>query len=227
MERMKTPGSVKWSARRMRSPSTAPRVKGLVGSTLTTATRLPRARSSRTRAPMSVLLPTPGAPVMPTRQARPVDGWRSAARRRPSGPRRSTRLIARPSGRRSPAQHPGDQLVVRHPASASASAAAASRRAFSCGHPDGDPEGARRSEGAGRPHDDAAGEEGRVDGLRALGRPQVDQQEVGRAGHRVQAQGPQARRHQRRARRRSARCARAGGRRRRRGWRGPPPAPAR
>jgi hypothetical protein len=74
IERMKTSGSRKWSTRRMRSPSRAPRVNGLVGSTLTTATRWSRPRRCRTSALMSVLLPTPGAPVTPSRSAFPVSG---------------------------------------------------------------------------------------------------------------------------------------------------------
>ena len=106
IERMKTPGSRKWSARRMRSPSTAPRVNGLVGSTLTTATDLPARRSSPARPLMRVLLPAPGGPVIPTRHARPVSGWRAATSSRPSGPSRSARLIARPIARRSPARTP-------------------------------------------------------------------------------------------------------------------------
>ena len=46
IERMKTPGSRKWSERRIRSPSRAPRVKGLEGSIESTATWRSALRSS-------------------------------------------------------------------------------------------------------------------------------------------------------------------------------------
>ncbi len=44
------------------------------GSTATTATVRPDARTSPIRAATSVLLPAPGAPVIPTRWARPAFG---------------------------------------------------------------------------------------------------------------------------------------------------------
>ena len=53
IERMKTPGSRKCSASRMRSPSSAPSLNGLVGSTEITADRLARARAPPRRAPRS------------------------------------------------------------------------------------------------------------------------------------------------------------------------------
>ena len=74
IERMKTPGSRKWSESRMRSPSRAPRVKGLEGSIESTATWRSALRSSAVSAPIRVLLPTPGGPVKPTIRALPVRG---------------------------------------------------------------------------------------------------------------------------------------------------------
>src|SRR5947209_3032982 len=58
---MNTPGSRKWSARRIRSPSSAPLVKGEEGSIERTATVLSRSRSSFVSAASNVDLPTPGA----------------------------------------------------------------------------------------------------------------------------------------------------------------------
>ena len=69
MERMNTPSSRKWSTSRMRSPSTAPCVNWLVGSTLTMATVVPMERRWRTSAADRVLFPAPGDPVMPMRTA--------------------------------------------------------------------------------------------------------------------------------------------------------------
>ena len=74
MERMKTPGSRKWSVSRMRSPSSAPWVNGEDGSIDRTATSRSAWRRSLVRAPMSVDLPAPGAPVKPTMAALPVCG---------------------------------------------------------------------------------------------------------------------------------------------------------
>ena len=74
IERMKTPGSRKWSESRMRSPSRAPRVKGLEGSIESTATWRSALRSSAVSAPIRVLFPTPGGPVKPTIRALPVRG---------------------------------------------------------------------------------------------------------------------------------------------------------
>ena len=65
IERMKTPGSRKWSASRMRSPSSAPCENGLDGSTETTPTVRPSARTWRSSAPIRLDLPTPGGPVTP------------------------------------------------------------------------------------------------------------------------------------------------------------------
>ena len=72
IERMNTPGSRKWSARRMRSPSSAPWVNGELGSIERTATSRSRSRACSISRPISVDLPTPGGPVKPTTRARPV-----------------------------------------------------------------------------------------------------------------------------------------------------------
>src|ERR1700724_2765282 len=58
----------------MRSPSSAPPVKGLVGSTARMPTVSPRCRQRRARRSTRVLLPAPGGPVTPTTRARPVRG---------------------------------------------------------------------------------------------------------------------------------------------------------
>ncbi len=73
-ERMNTHSAAPASPMRMRSPSTAPPVIGLDGSTATTAIRRPRDACSRTSASISVDLPAPGEPVMPTTCARPAKG---------------------------------------------------------------------------------------------------------------------------------------------------------
>ena len=72
IERMKTPGSVACSCMRTRSPSSAPPVYGDVGSIASTATVRPASRSARTSSVASVDFPTPGAPVSPIVDARPV-----------------------------------------------------------------------------------------------------------------------------------------------------------
>ena len=74
IERMNTPSSRKCSERRIRSPSSAPRVNGLEGSIESTPTLRSDSRSALTRAPIRVLLPTPGGPVKPTIRAEPVRG---------------------------------------------------------------------------------------------------------------------------------------------------------
>ena len=74
IERMKTPGSRKCSVSRIRSPSSAPCVKGDDGSTDRTATSRPAARRRRVSAPISVDLPAPGGPVKPVTAAAPVLG---------------------------------------------------------------------------------------------------------------------------------------------------------
>src|SRR5579872_2239071 len=57
---------------RMRSPKIAPPVTGLDGSTAITPAVLPSARSSEIMRSHSVLLPAPGAPVIPMMSARPA-----------------------------------------------------------------------------------------------------------------------------------------------------------
>ena len=70
-ERMYTPWSWWWRIMRMRSPRMAPPVKGLLGSTASTATRSPRLRASSISRSVRVLLPAPGLPVRPTTLAWP------------------------------------------------------------------------------------------------------------------------------------------------------------
>jgi hypothetical protein len=74
IERMKTPRSRKWSESRMRSPSSAPLVKGEEGSIERTAICRSWARACSISRPMRVDLPTPGGPVKPTIRALPVFG---------------------------------------------------------------------------------------------------------------------------------------------------------
>ena len=74
MLRMKTPGSRKCSVSRMRSPSSAPCVNGELGSMERTATVRSASRRRLTIALISVDLPAPGAPVIPTMAALPVAG---------------------------------------------------------------------------------------------------------------------------------------------------------
>ena len=57
---------------RMRSPRIAPPLKGLEGSTATTATREERSRYAPARLFTRVDFPPPGGPVTPTTWARPV-----------------------------------------------------------------------------------------------------------------------------------------------------------
>src|SRR2546422_905134 len=102
MLRIKTPRSRVCRDIRMRSPRTAPPVKGLLGSTAITPTVCPRSRMTLTSASASVLLPVPGAPVSPTRYALPVWGCNSAASSVACGSRSSARLIALASARTSP-----------------------------------------------------------------------------------------------------------------------------
>ena len=71
---MKTSGSLATSCMRMRSPRIAPCVKGLEGSTATIPTDCPRRRNALASSLLTVLLPAPGAPVMPMVCARPLWG---------------------------------------------------------------------------------------------------------------------------------------------------------
>jgi len=66
MLRMNTPASSNRSRMRMRSPKSAPPLKGLLGSTEMMATVRPRLRACLVSAAIRVLLPLPGAPVTPT-----------------------------------------------------------------------------------------------------------------------------------------------------------------
>ena len=66
IERMKTPGSVAWSCMRTRSPRMAPPVNGDDGSMASTVTSSSRARRWPMIELVSVDLPAPGEPVMPT-----------------------------------------------------------------------------------------------------------------------------------------------------------------
>src|SRR2546425_8626506 len=96
---------------RIRSPSTAPPVKGLLGSTAITPTVCCRSRITLTSASASVLLPVPGAPVNPTRYAFPVWGWTSATSWLACGSRSSARLMARASARTSPESKAPAKLI--------------------------------------------------------------------------------------------------------------------
>src|SRR5207253_2273593 len=99
MERMKTCGSRLADSIRMRSPSSAPPVNGLVGSTATTPTESPCPRYCWMSRSVSVLLPAPGGPVMPIRRAAPRASRGCAWLSTRSKPSRwfSTRVIARAS----------------------------------------------------------------------------------------------------------------------------------
>src|SRR5438034_6729384 len=87
---------------RMRSPSTAPPLKGLVGSTATTPTRWPAARSRAVMRSVSVDFPAPGGPVTPITCARPVCGWSRLMSAGRPGARFSTSVIRRARATRSP-----------------------------------------------------------------------------------------------------------------------------
>src|SRR6266576_4223286 len=111
MLRIKTPLSRVCRDIRIRSPSTAPPVKGLLGSTAITPTVCCRSRITLTSASASVLLPVPGAPVNPTRYAFPVWGWSSATSWLACGSRSSARLMARASARTSPESKAPARLI--------------------------------------------------------------------------------------------------------------------
>src|SRR2546430_6927797 len=99
---MNTPGSVAWACIRSRSPSSAPPVKGEVGSIARTATVLARARAARTSSAVRLDLPTPGEPVSPTTYARPESGYRASESSWRPGEPSSTIEMARATARRSP-----------------------------------------------------------------------------------------------------------------------------
>src|SRR5688572_10223906 len=84
----------------------APPVKGLVGSTARMPTVSPDFRTSTVSASTSVLLPVPGAPVMPMRYARPVCLWIRAMRPAAAPASFSMSEIARATARGSPASTP-------------------------------------------------------------------------------------------------------------------------
>src|SRR5262245_676 len=79
IERMNTPASPPLERIRIRSPSSAPPVRWLDGSTAITATVSPARRSPRTIPSSSVDLPAPGAPVMPIRALPGKGSSRSSA----------------------------------------------------------------------------------------------------------------------------------------------------
>ena len=87
---------------RMRSPRTAPPVKGLDGSTAMTPTLAPSARSLAVSLSTSVDLPAPGGPVTPSTCARPRRGWIERMISARPGMRFSTRVMRRAKASRSP-----------------------------------------------------------------------------------------------------------------------------
>src|SRR5581483_10740370 len=104
IDRRNTWGSDVRSCMRMRSPSSAPWLKGLVGSMATIPSVLPRRRNSRASAPTSVLFPDPADPVRPTVCARPERGYSAASARRPSGVSFSISVRMRDRARRLPSR---------------------------------------------------------------------------------------------------------------------------
>src|SRR5215468_4884412 len=103
MLRMNTFSSSVCVCIRMRSPSTAPPVKGLEGSTAMMATRSPSARSREVRRSTRVDFPAPGGPVTPTTCARPKCGCTARMISARPAWRFSTRVMRRARARRSPA----------------------------------------------------------------------------------------------------------------------------
>ncbi len=102
IERMKTSSSAACACMRTRSPSSAPPVIGLDGSTAMTATVRPTRRTSTIKAATSVDLPDPGGPVIPTRCARPAVGYNRRSAASPTADRFSTAVRRRASASRSP-----------------------------------------------------------------------------------------------------------------------------
>ena len=107
IERIKMPLSPDKSPMRIRSPSNAPPVKGLVGSTAMMATLGAGFPSSAWRKCLAswltrVLFPVPGAPVTPIRCAVPVKGNSADCSSRLSGALFSTMVSARERASRSP-----------------------------------------------------------------------------------------------------------------------------
>ena len=102
MLRKKIPGR---GVRRTRSPSSAPPLRGLVGSTASTPVppAAPRSANAPASAPASSLFPTPGGPVSATTRA--ADGHPSpAAATAASSSPDSSRVMARASAARSPSR---------------------------------------------------------------------------------------------------------------------------
>src|SRR5690606_33894064 len=81
-----------------------PPLNGLEGSTASTPTRCPRARSARTSSLVVVDLPTPGEPVRPMMRALPVYGASSAAIAGTVSSPDSTNVISRATARGSPSR---------------------------------------------------------------------------------------------------------------------------
>src|SRR5258708_1576525 len=97
---------------RMRPPSSAPPETGLDGSTASTPTVLPSARSTEIIWSHRVLLPAPGAPVMPKTSARPACGAISCNSLPAPWSWFSINVAARASARRSPLRTPSAKSVT-------------------------------------------------------------------------------------------------------------------
>src|SRR5581483_2134419 len=102
MLRMKTPASSAWACMRMRSPSTAPPVNGLEGSTAMMPTVCSSARSSAVRRSTTVDLPAPGGPVTPITYACRARACTACMMAGTAAVRFSTWVMRRASARRSP-----------------------------------------------------------------------------------------------------------------------------
>ena len=113
IERMNTSPSPAYACIRTRSPSSAPPVIGLEGSTATTPTERPAARTRSIREATSVDFPEPGGPVMPTRCARPACGYSRRMAASATGVRFSTAVSSRASARRSPATRGRGEVLGR------------------------------------------------------------------------------------------------------------------
>ena len=118
IDRMNTASSSACACIRTRSPSSAPPVIGLDGSTAMTATVRPARRTSPSRAATRVDLPEPGGPVMPTRCARPAIGYIRRRAASPTADRFSTAVSSRASARRSPSTAASTSSIARAVASA-------------------------------------------------------------------------------------------------------------
>ena len=100
---------------RMRSPSSAPPVKGLEGSTATTPTFLPAARQPAASSEISVDFPAPGAPVTPTRWAFPTAPERASSSAAAASGSFSTTVSARASAPTSPRRTASARSAVTRP----------------------------------------------------------------------------------------------------------------